>query len=93
MMRKVFLQAILAPLGNTRSTVAGGGPHVSLISNQARSVKYEEVYLKDYTSAWEAEDKLDDFFRFYCDERVHQSLGYRTPGEVYRGAQRASNGG
>jgi putative transposase len=48
-----------------------------------RSVKYEEVYLKDYQSAWEAEDNLAAYFRFYCHERIHQSLGYRTPAEVY----------
>ena len=49
-----------------------------------RSVKYEEVYLKDYATAWEAEDSLTSYFHFYCQERVHQSLGYRTPAEVYR---------
>ena len=50
-----------------------------------RSVKYEEVYLKDYATAWEAEDSLAVYFRFYCHERIHQSLGYRTPAEVYAG--------
>ena len=49
-----------------------------------RSVKYEEVYLKDYSTAWEAEDSLTSYFHFYCHERIHQSLGYRTPAEVYR---------
>jgi putative transposase len=49
-----------------------------------RSVKYEEVYLKDYTTAWEAEDSLGRYFEFYCHERIHQALGYRTPAEVYR---------
>ena len=48
-----------------------------------RSVKYEEVYLKDYTNAWEAEDSLCRYFRFYCHERIHQALDYRTPAEVY----------
>jgi putative transposase len=48
-----------------------------------RSVKYEEVYLRDYGSAWEAEDSLSDYFRFYCHRRTHQTLGYRTPAEVY----------
>ena len=48
-----------------------------------RSVKYEEVYLKDYTNAWEAEDSLAAYFRFYCHQRIHQALGYRTPAEVY----------
>lgn len=47
-------------------------------------VKYEEVYLKDYRTAWEAEDSLTNYFHFYCHDRIHQSLGYRTPMEVYR---------
>lgn len=48
-----------------------------------RSVKYEEVYLKDYSTAWEAEASLGSYFRFYSHERIHQSLGYRTPADVY----------
>jgi len=48
-----------------------------------RSVKYEEVYLKDYQSAWEAEDSLAAYLNFYCHRRIHQALGYRTPAEVY----------
>jgi putative transposase len=48
-----------------------------------RSVKHEEVYLKDYRNAWEAEDSLAAYFRFYCHRRIHQALGYRTPAEVY----------
>ena len=48
-----------------------------------RSVKCEEVYLKDYSSLREARDGLGRYFEFYNFERPHQSLGYRTPGEVY----------
>ena len=48
-----------------------------------RSVKYEDIYLKEYTDAWEAEDGLANYFRFYCDERIHQSLDYRTPADLY----------
>jgi putative transposase len=48
-----------------------------------RTVKYEEVYLKEYGDGWEAERSLAGYFRFYCQERVHQALGYRTPAEVY----------
>ena len=48
-----------------------------------RTVKYEEVYLKSYETGWQAEDSLASYFRFYCHDRVHQSLGYRTPAEVY----------
>jgi putative transposase len=49
-----------------------------------RSVKHEEVYLKDYTDGWQAENGLAAYFRFYCERRIHQSLGYRTPAAVYR---------
>jgi putative transposase len=56
-----------------------------------RSVKYEEVYLRDYTDGWHAEASLAAYFRFYNQERIHQALGYRTPVEVYR--DRGSSGG
>jgi putative transposase len=48
-----------------------------------RSVKYEEVYLRDYADGWEAEDRLRAYFRFYSHQRIHQALGYRTPAQVY----------
>jgi putative transposase len=51
-----------------------------------RSVKYEEVYLRDYADGWEAETSLAAYFDFYCHRRVHQALAYRTPAEVYREA-------
>ncbi len=48
-----------------------------------RTVKYEEVYLRDYVDGWQAEESLRSSFDFYCNERRHQSLQYRTPAEVY----------
>jgi putative transposase len=56
-----------------------------------RSVKYEEVYLRDYTDGWQAEESLSAYFRFYNNERIHQALDYRTPLEIYR--DRGSSGG
>jgi len=50
-----------------------------------RSLKYEEVYLKDYASAAEARAGIASYFQFYNHERLHQSLGYQTPAAVYRG--------
>ncbi len=49
-----------------------------------RSVKYEEVYLKDYQDGWEAEASLARYFEFYRHRRLHQALDYRTPSAVYR---------
>lgn len=48
-----------------------------------RTVKYEEVYIHSYDTVKEARESLDNYFRFYNGERLHQSLGYRTPQEVY----------
>jgi len=48
-----------------------------------RTVKYEEVYLHDYTSPREARHQLNNYFDFYNQKRLHQSLDYHTPAEVY----------
>ena len=48
-----------------------------------RSVKYEEIYLKEYVNGTEAFEGLKAYFEFYNHERPHQSLGYRTPKKVY----------
>jgi putative transposase len=50
-----------------------------------RSVKYEEVYLHDYSTVTEAILGLKKYFLFYNTERQHQSLDYQTPQEVYEG--------
>jgi putative transposase len=55
-----------------------------------RSVKHEDVYLKGYVSMPELQLGLTDYFKFYNIERPHQSLGNRTPVQVYR---TASGGG
>ena len=48
-----------------------------------RSVKYEDVYLKDYATVPELDTGLAGYFQFYNQQRPHQSLAYRTPAEVY----------
>jgi putative transposase len=49
-----------------------------------RTVKYEEVYIKAYDTARQAEASLAAYFRYYKEERYHSSLDNRTPGSVYR---------
>ena len=49
-----------------------------------RSVKYEDVYLKDSVSVPDARVQLGRYFTFYNQERPHQALAYRTPAAVYR---------
>lgn len=48
-----------------------------------RTVKYEEVYTKEYTSIEQAQAALAAYFRFYNHERPHQALGYQTPQQVH----------
>ena len=48
-----------------------------------RTIKQEEVYLNDYATPREARQGLSTYLRFYNEGRIHQSLDYRTPAEVY----------
>jgi len=48
-----------------------------------RSLKYEEVYLKAYETVADARAGIGAYLRFYNDERLHQTLGYRTPRELF----------
>jgi putative transposase len=48
-----------------------------------RTVKYEDIYLKQSETIPEARIGLTDYFHFYNTERVHQSLNYHTPADLY----------
>ena len=48
-----------------------------------RSIKYEEVYLKEYQTVRETKESIGNYLRFYNQQRPHQSLGYKTPAQIY----------
>jgi putative transposase len=48
-----------------------------------RSLKYEEVYLRDYLAVPDARSGIGRYLRFYNYERLHQSLEYQTPASIY----------
>ena len=50
-----------------------------------RTVKYEDVYLRGYTSLHEADRGLAAYFTFYNQGRRHQSLDWKTPAQVWSG--------
>jgi len=56
-----------------------------------RTVKYEEVYIHSYDTVRETRESLTRYFKFYNSERLHESLGYRTPQEVYSGLEETMN--
>ena len=48
-----------------------------------RTLKYEDIYLREYESVQALVEGLRIYFDFYNNERPHQSLGEKTPAEVY----------
>jgi putative transposase len=56
-----------------------------------RSVKYEDIYLKNYESGLALQKGLENYFQFYNYERPHQSLNYRVPADVYYGRHSPPN--
>jgi putative transposase len=77
--------------GGVRISMDGRGRALDniFVERLWRSVKSEEVYLRDYQSVWDARQHLAQYFVFYNGERLHQALRYCTPAAVYHGCTRA----
>jgi putative transposase len=50
-----------------------------------RSLKYENVYIMDYETPRGARQGITKYLEYYNNKRLHQSLGYETPADVYFG--------
>ena len=48
-----------------------------------RTVKYKNIYMNEYQTVPELRSGLKWYFKFYNQERLHQSLSYQTPSEVH----------
>ncbi len=55
------------------------------VEHLRRSLKYEDIYPRDYATVLDLEAGLQRYFAFYNHERPHQSLNYAVPGKVYQG--------
>ena len=56
-----------------------------------RSIKYEEIYLNTYDTYSELIERIDNYITFYNTKRLHQSLNYSTPEDIYNGARKLSD--
>lgn len=54
-----------------------------IVERTWRTLKYEWIFLRDYQTYEELENGLEEFVSFFNHERLHQSLDYMTPDEVY----------
>jgi len=70
---------------NIRISMDGRGRCMDNIFTERlwRTIKYENVYLDDYADFDEANDGLKNYLQFYNERRRHQSLGYKTPDQIY----------
>jgi putative transposase len=48
-----------------------------------RTIKYEDIYIKDYQTMTELKEGLETYVTFYNSKRYHQSLDYAIPDEIY----------
>jgi len=69
-----------------RVSMDGRGRYLDNIFTERlwRTIKYEEVYLKDYESIQEARSSMKAYIQYYNYERPHQALDYQTPYQVYQ---------
>jgi putative transposase len=70
--------------GKTKISMDGRGRAMDNIFTERlwRSVKYDEVYLKDYQTVNEAREGIGAYLKDYNYERLHESLGYQTPAKI-----------
>lgn len=80
-----FIEALLTT--NIRISWDGRGRALDniFVERLWRSLKYEEVYLKEYGGLAEARRSIGEYFEFYNTERPHQALRYQTPHVVHHG--------
>ena len=78
----------LKGLGTEKISVDGKGRATDniFIERLWRSVKYEWIYLHVYENGTELYNGLEEYFRFYNEERFHENLEYKTPGMIFRTA-------
>jgi putative transposase len=80
---EAFTQPLLQ--ANVKISMDGKGRCLDNIFTERfwRTIKYEDIFIKDYASPLEAEEGIRRYIHFYNHERPHQSLNYKTPAQIY----------
>ena len=75
-------------IAGTKISMNGKGRALDNIYTERffRSLKWEEVYLKEYQNPRHVRTEIAKYINFYNYERLHQELQYHTPAEVYTGS-------
>jgi putative transposase len=83
-------QSVLQESGKVRVSMDGRGRCMDNIFTERlwRSLKYEEVYPREYENLPQAREGLSRYFVFYNETRVHQALNYKTPSEIFFGKKK-----
>jgi len=80
---KLWIEILLT--GGVRISMDGRGRCFDniFVERLWRTVKYENVYPRCYDTVSELKEGIKEYFEFYNNRRLHQSLGYKTPAKVY----------
>jgi putative transposase len=54
-----------------------------MIERLWRSLKYEDIYINHYETVSDLQKGVSSYFDIYNHDRLHQSLGYKTPFQVF----------
>ena len=86
----LFVKAVLSKSG-VRFSMDGKGRAIDNVFTERlwRSVKYEKIYLESYADGIQVWNSLNEYFKFYNQERPHSKIGDRTPEEIFSGKYQA----
>jgi putative transposase len=80
---QIFVQKVLGNQIKLSMDSKGRALDNIFIERLWRSLKYEDIYLKEYRTYQELYTGINNYFNFYNNIRTHQSLKYNTPADIY----------
>jgi len=86
----LFVEAVLSKPG-VRFSMDGKGRAIDNVFTERlwRSLKYEKIYLESYDDGIQVWNALNEYFKFYNQERPHSKIGDKTPEEIFSGKYQA----